>query len=204
MFITFEGIEGCGKTTQAKLLYQWLIDRGKETILTREPGGTPSAEELREFILREREENFPPFSELCLYIAARGFHVENLIRPALKEGSFVICDRFSDSTLAYQGFGRGIDVDLIEKMNGEATGGLKPNLTFLIDLPVEVAFERLKGKKKDRLEMESLEFHRKVREGFLKIAEKEKDRVVVIDGRKSVDEIFNEVVKEVQRRLGAL
>ncbi len=204
MFITFEGIEGCGKTTQAKLLYQWLIDRGKETILTREPGGTPSAEELREFILREREEDFPPFSELCLYIAARGFHVENLIRPALKEGSFVICDRFSDSTLAYQGFGRGIDVDLIEKMNGEATGGLKPNLTFLIDLPVEVAFERLKGKKKDRLEMESLEFHRKVREGFLKIAEKEKDRVVVIDGRKSVDEIFNEVVKEVQRRLGAL
>jgi len=204
VFITFEGIEGCGKTTQAKLLYQWLIDRGKETILTREPGGTPSAEELREFILREREEDFPPFSELCLYIAARGFHVENLIRPALKEGSFVICDRFSDSTLAYQGFGRGIDVDLIEKMNGEATGGLKPNLTFLIDLPVEVAFERLKGKKKDRLEMESLEFHRKVREGFLKIAEKEKDRVVVIDGRKSVDEIFNEVVKEVQRRLGAL
>lgn len=204
MFITFEGIEGCGKTTQAKLLYQWLIDRGKETILTREPGGTPSAEELREFILREREEDFPPFSELCLYIAARGFHVENLIRPALKEGSFVICDRFSDSTLAYQGFGRGIDVDLIEKMNEEATGGLKPNLTFLIDLPVEVAFERLKGKKKDRLEMESLEFHRKVREGFLKIAEKEKDRVVVIDGRKSVDEIFNEVVKEVQRRLGAL
>ena len=204
MFITFEGIEGCGKTTQAKLLYQWLIDRGKETILTREPGGTPSAEELREFILREREEDFPPFSELCLYIAARGFHVENLIRPALKEGSFVICDRFSDSTLAYQGFGRGLDVDLIEKMNEEATGGLKPNLTFLIDLPVEVAFERLKGKKKDRLEMESLEFHRKVREGFLKIAEKEKDRVVVIDGRKSVDEIFNEVVKEVQRRLGAL
>ncbi|RKQ63381.1 dTMP kinase [Thermovibrio guaymasensis] len=204
MFITFEGIEGCGKTTQAKLLYQWLIDRGKETILTREPGGTPSAEELREFILREREENFPPFSELCLYIAARGFHVENLIRPALKEGSFVICDRFSDSTLAYQGFGRGIDVDLIEKMNREATGGLKPNLTFLIDLPVEVAFERLKGKKKDRLEMESLEFHRKVREGFLKIAEKENDRVVVIDGRKSVDEIFNKVVKEVQRRLGAL
>ncbi|MEO2066259.1 MAG: dTMP kinase, partial [Desulfurobacteriaceae bacterium] len=112
--------------------------------------------------------------------------------------------RFSDPTLAHQRFRRGIDVDLIEKMNEEATGGLKPNLTFLIDLPVEVAFERLKGKKKDRLEMESLEFHRKVREGFLKIAEKEKDRVVIIDGRKSVDEIFSEVVKEVQRRLGAL
>lgn len=204
MFITFEGIEGCGKSTQAKLLYEWLLDRGKEAVLTREPGGTPAAEELREFILREREEVFPPFSELSLYIAARGFHVENLIKPSLREGAFVICDRFSDSTLAYQGYGRGLDIELIERMNREATGGLKPHITFLIDLPVEVAFERIREKRKDRLEKESLDFHRRVREGFLKIAERERDRVVVIDGRKGVEEIFNEVLKELSRRAGAL
>ena len=204
MFITFEGIEGCGKTTQAKLLYEWLLDRGKEAVLTREPGGTPAAEELREFILRDREELFPPFSELCLYMAARGFHVENLIKPSLKEGAFVICDRFSDSTLAYQGYGRGLDIELIEKMDRKATGGLKPDLTFLIDIPVEVAFERIKNRRKDRLEKEGSEFHRRVREGFLKIAQRNRERVVVIDGTKSIEEIFKEVIKELSGRAGAL
>jgi len=204
VFITFEGIEGCGKTTQAKLLYEWLLDRGKEAVLTREPGGTPAAEELREFILRDREELFPPFSELCLYMAARGFHVENLIKPSLKEGAFVICDRFSDSTLAYQGYGRGLDIELIEKMDRKATGGLKPDLTFLIDIPVEVAFERIKNRRKDRLEKEGSEFHRRVREGFLKIAQRNRERVVVIDGTKSIEEIFKEVIKELSGRAGAL
>ncbi len=204
MFITFEGIEGCGKTTQAKLLYQWLLDRGEKVTLTREPGGTPAAEEIRELLLKERDEKFPPFSELCLYLAARGFHTENLIRPLLKEGAFVICDRFTDSTLAYQGYGRGIEIDLIEKMNKEATGGLKPQLTFLIDLPVEVAFERIKDRKKDRLERESLEFHRRVREGFLEIAKRERDRIVVLNGTKPADEIFQEVKEEVLRRRSAL
>jgi len=204
VFITFEGIEGCGKSTQAKLLCQWFLDRGIEVVLTREPGGTPAAEELREFILKERDEYFPPFSELALYVAARGFHAENLIKPALKEGAVVICDRFSDSTLAYQGYGRGLNARLIEEMNREATGGLKPDVTFLLDLPVEVAFERIKGRKKDRLESESLEFHKRVREGFLKIAEKESDRVVVIDGTKSPEEVFQEVLKALKERFGAL
>jgi len=204
VFITFEGIEGCGKSTQAKLLCQWFLDRGREVVLTREPGGTPAAEELREFILKEREEYFPPFSELALYIAARGFHTENLIKPALKEGAVVICDRFSDSTLAYQGYGRGLNTKLIEEMDREATGGLKPDVTFLLDLPVEVAFERIKGRKKDRLESESLEFHKRVRKGFLEIAEREKDRVVVIDGAKSPEEVFKEVLKALKERFGAL
>ena len=204
MCITFEGIEGCGKSTQAKLLCQWLIDRGKEVVLTREPGGTPAAEELREFILKEREEAFPPFSELALYIAARGFHVENLIKPSLKEGAVVICDRFSDSTLAYQGYGRGLDIELIKRMDREATGGLRPDITFLLDLPVEKAFERIKAKKKDRLELEDLNFHRRVREGFLEIAKEEKERVVLIDGDRPIEEVFSQILKVLKERFGAL
>jgi len=204
VFITFEGIEGCGKSTQAKLLCQWFLDRGREVVLTREPGGTPAAEELREFILKVRDEPFPPFSELALYIAARGFHAENLIKPALKEGAVVICDRFSDSTLAYQGYGRGLNIKLIEEMNREATGGLKPDITFLLDIPVEVAFERIRERRKDRLERENSDFHKRVREGFLKIAEKERDRIVVIDGTKSPEEVFKEILKALKERLGAL
>ncbi len=203
MFITFEGIEGCGKSTQAKLLYEELLSRGKKVILTREPGGTPSAEEIREFILKEREEFFPPFSELLLYIAARGFHVENLIRPALKEGIDVICDRFSDSTIAYQGYGRGIDPKFIRDIDSKATGGLKPDITFLIDLPVKEALKRIGTRERDRIEKEELEFHEKVRSGFIEIAKREPERVVVLDGEKGIEEIFKEVVRELEER-GAL
>ena len=204
MFVTFEGIEGSGKSTQAKLLYEWLLDSGRKVVLTREPGGTPAAEELREFVLKEREEDFPPFSELCLYLAARGFHVKNLIRPALLEGAIVICDRFSDSTLAYQGYGRGISVELIERMNREATEGLKPSITFLLDLPVEVALARIKEKRKDRLEKEELPFHERVREGFLKIAEKEPERFVLIDATKPAKEIFKTVKEKFLERVNAI
>jgi dTMP kinase len=204
MFVTFEGIEGSGKSTQAKLLYEWLLDSGRKVVLTREPGGTPAAEELREFVLKDREEDFPPFSELCLYLAARGFHVKNLIRPALLEGAIVICDRFSDSTLAYQGYGRGISVELIERMNREATEGLKPTVTFLLDLPVEVALARIKEKRKDRLEKEELPFHERVREGFLKIAEKEPERFVLIDATKPAKEIFKTVKEKFLERVNAI
>ncbi len=204
MFITFEGIEGCGKSTQAKLLYEELIDRGFTVLLTREPGGTPAAEEIRRIILKKWEEGFPPFAELSLYEAARSFHVENLILPSLKEGAVVVCDRFTDSTVAYQGYGRGLPLDLIERMNLEATRGLKPDVTFLIDLPVEVAFSRLSRKELDRMESEELSFHERVREGFLKIAEKEPQRVVVLDGTKEIGEIFKSVLKVVLERLNAL
>ncbi len=201
MFITFEGIEGCGKSTQAKLLYEWLLDNGYKTLLTREPGGTEAAEEIREFILKERNEVFPPFSELCLYIAARGFHVKNLIVPALKEGTIVICDRFSDSTLAYQGFGRGLPKELIERMNSLATENLKPSLTFLLDTPVEEALRRISRRKADRMENEPLEFHRKVREGFLTIAQQEPNRVIVIDGTLDIETIFSKIKETVLERL---
>ncbi len=204
MFITFEGIEGCGKTTQAKLLYEALVDRKYSVVFTREPGGTPAAEELRSFLLKPREERFPPFAELSVYEAARAFHVENLIKPSLKEGAVVICDRFIDSTLAYQGYGRGIDLSLVERLNQEATGGLKPDLTVLLDLPVEEAFRRISERQKDRMESESLKFHRKVREGFLEIARREPERFLIVDGKREVEELHTLILGEVLGRLGAL
>ncbi|SNR86775.1 dTMP kinase [Desulfurobacterium atlanticum] len=204
MFITFEGIEGSGKTTQAKLLYQWLIDSGKEALFTREPGGTPAAEEIREFILTEREEPFPENAELFLYMAARSFHVENFIKPALENGTTVISDRFSDATIAYQGFGRGIPVEKIEYLNSIATKGLKPNITFLIDIPVEEGLRRIKKRKLDRIEKEAVEFHQRVREGYLQIAKREPDRVVVIDGRKKVEEIFEIIKTTIERKADAV
>ena len=201
MFVTFEGIEGCGKSTQAKLLYEWLKENGHKVLLTREPGGTKAAEEIRELILKHREETFPPFAELCLYTAARAFHVENLIRPSLEKGFIVVCDRFSDSTVAYQGYGRGLPLELINLMNREATKGLEPDITFLLDVPVEVGILRIKSKAKDRIEEESLKFHQKVREGFLRIAEENPERVVVIDGTKDIGTIFSQVLNHVVRRL---
>ncbi len=204
MFVTFEGIEGCGKTTQAKLLCEALVDRGYSVVFTREPGGTPAAEELRSFLLKPREERFPPFAELSVYEAARAFHVENLIKPSLKEGAVVICDRFIDSTLAYQGYGRGIDLSLVERLNQEATGGLKPDLTVLIDLPVEEAFKRISERRKDRMESESLKFHQRVREGFLEIARREPERFLIVDGMREVEELHTLILGEVLGRLGAL
>ncbi|SMO63399.1 dTMP kinase [Balnearium lithotrophicum] len=204
MFITFEGIEGCGKSTQSKLLFEELIDRGFSVVLTREPGGTEASEEIRRIILKKWEERFTPFAELSLYEAARSLHVENLIRPSLNEGAVVICDRFTDSTVAYQGYGRGLSLELIERLNLEATGGLRPDLTFLLDLPVEAAFKRLERKSLDRMESEERSFHERVREGFLEIAEREKERVVVLDGTQDVEEIFNHVLRIVLERLNAL
>ncbi|OMH41002.1 dTMP kinase [Desulfurobacterium indicum] len=201
MFITFEGIEGSGKTTQAKLLHEWLIDNGYEVILTREPGGTPAAEEIRKFILSDREEPFPEIAELMLYMAARSFHVQNLIKPALNSGTIVISDRFSDATLAYQGYGRGLSLKDISHLNSLATEGLKPDITFLIDVPVEIGMLRIEGREHDRIEKETLIFHEKVRKGYLQIASENPERIVVIDGTKRTEEIFEEIRKNIERRL---
>ncbi len=194
LFITFEGIEGAGKTTQAKLLHQFLLERGKKSYLTREPGGTKTGKKIREILLSHTDEIFPSKAELFLYEADRNLHVNNVIKPLKQQGYYVICDRFIDSTLAYQGYARGIDIELIKFLNKIATENISPDITFLIDIPVEVSLSRM-GDKKDRIESEDLEFHRKLREGFLKIAEEEQDRIYILDGTKPVNDIFKEILE---------
>ncbi len=201
VFITFEGIEGAGKSTQAKKLYDYLIEKGKNVILTREPGGTKTGEKIRDILLSPTDELFPPIAEVFLYEADRSFHIHNKIIPYLKREYTVICDRFTDSTLAYQGYARGLDLELIKSLNEIATEGLKPDITFLIDIPVEEGLKRIKEKRGfDRIENEDLEFHTRLRNGFLKIAEEEKDRIVVIDGIRDVDSVFNEIISVLRER----
>ncbi|MEZ0323773.1 MAG: dTMP kinase [Hydrogenothermaceae bacterium] len=198
IFITFEGIEACGKTTQANKLYNYLIENGYKAVLTREPGGTILGKKIREILLSHTEEKFPILAELLLYEADRNIHIHNIIRPKLEDGFIVISDRFYHSTTAYQHYGRNINFDIVEYLNNLATEGIKPDITFLIDIPVEKSFERLKSR--DRLESESIDFHRKVREGFLKIAEKEQDRMVVLDGIQSIDDLFNQIISTLKDR----
>ncbi len=192
VFITFEGIEGAGKSTQAKKLYEYLISKGKNAVLTREPGGTKTGKKIREILLSHSNEIFSPISELFLYEADRNFHIHNVIKPNLEKGNYVICDRFIDSTLAYQGYARGLDIELIKGLNKIAAEGLEPNITFLIDIPIEISLQRL-GNNKDRIENENIEFHKRLRKGFLKIAEEE-DRIFVIDGTKDIESIFQEII----------
>ncbi len=201
VFITFEGIEGAGKSTQAKKLHDYLIEKGKNVILTREPGGTKTGKKIRDILLSPTDELFPPIAEVFLYEADRSFHIHNKIIPYLKRKYAVICDRFTDSTLAYQGYARGLDLELIKSLNEIATEGLKPDITFLIDIPVEEGLRRIKEKRGfDRIENEDLEFHTRLRNGFLKIAEEEKDRIVVIDGMRDVDSVFNEIISVLRER----
>ncbi len=199
IFITFEGIEGAGKSTQAKLLHEYLQKIGKKSVLTREPGGTKTGKKIREILLSKTDEIFPPKAELFLYEADRNFHVHNVIKPSLEKGYYVICDRYIDSTLAYQGYARGLDIDLIKKLNDLAVDGIYPDITFLIDIPVEVSLQRL-GDSKDRIESEDITFHKKLREGFLKIAEENKNRFVILDGTKSIDHIFSQILDILNKR----
>ena len=198
VFITFEGIEGAGKSTQAKKLYEYLISKGKNAVLTREPGGTKTGKKIREILLSHSNEIFSPISELFLYEADRNFHIHNVIKPNLEKGNYVICDRFIDSTLAYQGYARGLDIELIKGLNKIATEGLEPNITFLIDIPIEISLQRL-GNNKDRIESENIEFHKRLRDGFFKIAEEE-DRIFVIDGTKDIESIFQEIIYILKNR----
>ncbi|WP_457640631.1 dTMP kinase [Persephonella sp.] len=200
-FITFEGIEGAGKSTQAKKLYDFLLKNGKNAVLTREPGGTQLGKKIREILLTPSEEIFPPTAELMLYEADRNIHIHNVIKPHLEKGYYVICDRFTDSTLAYQGYARGLKIDLIKNLNFIASENIEPDITFLIDIPVEEGFKRIQRyRKKDRIEQEHTDFHKKLREGFLKIAEEKKNRIVVIDGLKDENIIFNEILEILKKR----
>ena len=198
-FITFEGIEGCGKSTQLELLKAHLESKGRAVLSVREPGGTLLGERVRSVLLNGTEEGIDPWAELFLYEACRAQLVARVIRPALAEGKVVLCDRFFDSTLAYQGFGRGLDAGKIEGLNALATGGLVPDLTFLVDCAEDVGLKRAwarinasAGAREDRFEKEELAFHRRVREGFLAIAGAV-PRVKVIDGSREISTVHREI-----------
>jgi dTMP kinase len=178
-FITFEGSEGCGKSTQSRLLYRYLKRKGYPVLYLREPGGVKISEKIRKILLDTRNSGMSAECEMLLYMASRAQVVQDIIKPSLKKGRIVICDRFLDSTLAYQGYGLGIDIGLIEKIGRFATCGVMPDLTLLLDLPVEKGLTHRKFKE-DRIELRSLKYHRRVRGGYLKIACGDSRRVKIV------------------------
>jgi dTMP kinase len=192
LFITFEGIEGSGKSTQAKMLFDHLKAKHPECLLTREPGGTKISEKIREIILDEANVEMAPRTELFLYCASRSQHVEEVIRPALNSSKVVISDRYADATVAYQGAGRDLAPATVTELNRVATQSVVPDVTFLLDLPVKVGLSRIH--REDRIEKEEEQFHDRVRNGYLEMAAREPGRIVVLDGEKNQNEIHSEVV----------
>jgi dTMP kinase len=195
-FITLEGIEGAGKSTVAQLVGEWLAARGITARVTREPGGTPLAERVRKIVLERGPEAVSPPAETLLMFAARSIHVENLIRPALAGGEWVLCDRFTDATRAYQGYGRGMDLGWIEQLAAAIHGDLQPDCTLLLDLPVEVGLRRARGRSgmaADRFEAETVEFFERVRQGYLALARREPQRVRVIDASLALPAVTKQV-----------
>lgn len=193
LFITFEGPDGCGKTTQMKLLAEYLEKKGEEVVLTREPGGKGLGEKVREILLNYDGE----VSDRCesfLFLADRAQNIDIIVNPAVKAGKIVLCDRHIDSTVAYQGYGRGLDIERINMLNNLATNGKKPDLTFVFDVDVETSMKRV-GKEKDRMESAGIDFHNRVRQGYLELAKQEPNRIKVIDATKSIEEIHDEVIK---------
>jgi len=210
LFITFEGGEGGGKTTQSRRLKAELEAMGREVILTREPGGTPEAEKIRDLLVQRDGGNWTPLAECLLFFTARQMHVETLIKPALAEGKIVICDRFTDSTIAYQGYGHGFDIPTIHQIEKIALGNFKPDITFILDLPVNDGLTRSikqknnaagKENTEDRFEKLKTDFHEKLRQGFLDIAQKNKNRCVVIDATHSVNDIYNLIWTHIKNAL---
>ena len=201
MFITFEGIEGSGKTTQLRR----LAARLPEAVITKEPGGTPLADEIRGILLDARS-RLDPLAELFLFAASRRQNVVEVIRPALDDGRVVLCDRFTDATLAYQGFGRLLDLDRLRMLNDWATSSLQPDLTVLFDLPEEVGLDRARSrnvettKNEGRFEAEDLRFHRRVREGYLALATAEPGRYVVVDANGPENDVFERMIAALRRR----
>ncbi|MBT3216363.1 MAG: dTMP kinase [Candidatus Marinimicrobia bacterium] len=199
IFITFEGIDGCGKSTQAKLLLEYLNGCGKNTILVREPGGTTISEEIRQVLLSTDRRELTDRTEVLLMVASRAQLTDETIVPNLESGKCVIADRYIDSTVAYQGGGRGIDISWLHKLNQFATERLVPNITFFVDiLPEEAA--RRKQTDSDRIEEGGVEFQAKVREVYMSLAEKESNRIIVMNGYDSVEEIHQKIIEEINRR----
>lgn len=211
VFITFEGIEGCGKTTQMRRAEASLRQGGHPVFLTREPGGTRIGERIREVLLAPEHGSMAPLTELLLYEACRAQIVTELIRPELARRSVVLCDRFSDATVAYQGYGRALDLELIDSLNRTAVGGTEPDLTLLLDCPVELGLARVRGRLGtgagggpgglDRLESEATAFHQRVRDGYLAIAARDPGRVRVLDARRDADAVHEESMLHISRLL---
>jgi dTMP kinase len=191
MFVTFEGLDGSGKSTQAHLLRTRLEEEGKSVVLTREPGGTELGERIRDLVLHGG--HVAPWAEALLYAASRAQHVEEVIRPALEQGSPVICDRYIDSSVAYQGVGRGLGLERVLRLNLDAVGGLLPDRTFLLELDPEQVTARLAEQEPDRLEREGDDFHARVADGYRELASRFPDRIVVLDGSRPADELAQEV-----------
>lgn len=207
MFISLEGIEGAGKTTLIQKMIAYFQDTGREVYLTREPGGSELGQKLRSIILNA-EEKICPAAELFLFLADRAEHVESCIKPALAQGKIVLCDRFIDSTVAYQGYGRGMDVKELQMLNDRATQGLKPDLTIVLDLDPEIGLARANTRNKEqnltikegRFEAEALEFHQKIRAGFLALSKEEK-RFFVVNAEQNAEAVFADVCKKLQSLL---
>ena len=197
-FITLEGIEGAGKSTVARLVCDWLTARSIGVRLTREPGGTPLAERVRQVVLERGEETLTPVTETLLVFSARAIHLENLIRPTLARGDWVVCDRFTDATRAYQGSGRGVDPDWIDALATVVHGDLRPDCTLLLDLPPAVGLERARqrsGVAADRFEAETEAFFTRVRDGYLDVARREPQRVHVINAALELEQVETQVVR---------
>ncbi len=197
LFITFEGPDGCGKTTQMNLLAQYFEKKGKKVVLTREPGGKGLGEKVREILLNYNGE----VSDRCesfLFLADRAQNIDIIVKPAVEKGEIVLCDRHIDSTVAYQGYGRGLNINEINILNNLATGGRKPDLTLVFDVDVETSMKRV-GKEKDRMESAGIDFHNRVRNGYLELAKQEPDRIKVLDATKTIEEIHEKVVEIVEK-----
>ena len=201
LFITFEGVEGCGKTTQLALLSEALRQQGYGVLTTREPGGCTIADAVRRILLDPAHHAMVPRAELLLYAAARAQHVTEVIKPALAEGRVVLCDRYTDATVAYQGYGRGLDRELVEHLNDLACDGCRPDLTLLLDMPAEAGLKRAirrnssqKMDEEGRFEQEALIFHDKVRQGYLALAQRHPDRIRIIAAQGSVAEVAQRIL----------
>jgi len=205
LFITFEGGEGSGKSVQARALYKRLSQSSIPTLLTYEPGGTPCGNKIGRWLKWAEVKDISPLTEVLLFNASRAQLVGEVIRPNLKKGMVVICDRYADSTTAYQSYGRGLDLEMVETINNTATQGLKPNLTVLLDISVEEGLARKRVKKQDRFEQEDIAFHKRVRDGFLKLAVDDPQRWLVIDASQSkakIKEIIWQRISQLLSRRG--
>ncbi|HEX3842883.1 MAG TPA: dTMP kinase [Steroidobacteraceae bacterium] len=205
LFITLEGIEGAGKSTVARSVCAWLDRHAIRATLTREPGGTPLAERVRQIVLERAEERLSPVTETLLMFAARSIHLENLIRPALERGEWIVCDRFTDATRAYQGGGRGLDRAWIESLADQVHSGLQPDLTLLLDLPVPIGIERARGRQTgaaDRFEVESAAFFERVRAAYLELARREPQRIHLIDASVPLEAVERQVTAVLARLPG--